>query len=265
MNNDPGRTEQDGLDPGRAVEQAKSTGHRGAGHTDVAREAGGARAVDRLDPDAFTYPQVLGLDARQALRLGVAGTGPEANRQRLERAGRVIEQSSEASDKAYAQASWPQEPNVPEPSVALILVRNDGDLIRSVQDPQIVGYLRDQLGYKPRFIDTYDYEDDMIPSGRELHEPLMDDPAGPVEVRDAVNALRAEIGVGPIDEAQFRLGAGVGSLPAPSGPWVEHGALSPPPGSHPDPFSSAAHDRLRAQSRDGSPAAASREAPTPGR
>ncbi len=161
---------------------------------------------------ALRYPDVLDLPPSQALRLGVDGNGPQANRDRAARAEAIIEQADTAINRAYANSHWMNEPDMPEPQMVHVLARNDGDMVRAVQDPRVVEYVRDGLGLKQQVVSVYDdWSDEPQPIfGRDrIIDPLRDDPAALSELRDAVNTLRAQVGVGPIDEANLRVASGV--------------------------------------------------------
>lgn len=146
---------------------------------------------------------------RDALQLGIEGHSQEANQTRLAIAERIVDQATKTSDRAYESAHWMNEPDVPEPRIARALVAHDGDMAEAVRDPRVVEGVRDQLGYRPQWEDVYDYEDDMIPSGQHLFNQLEVDDHALGEVRTAINELRADVGVEPIDEQHLLAAAGV--------------------------------------------------------
>ncbi len=253
-----GRAEQDSRHLGRTLEQAESIGHQVVGRADLINQA--AKAPRRVlpGPGPFTYPQVLDLTMSEALRLGVEGTGPDANQVRRERDASIIDQQKVASDQAYLTTTWPKEPFVPEPTMAHILVRNDGDMSRAVQDPQILEQVIEELGSTARRTDSHDVKDDPARSTREPFDPLLGDRAGWRVVRDAVDALRRGVGVGPITDVEFEHAASSGARAAdPASVTSPHG--------HTDSFDTSARDRLNSQSRDASSRPATARPPAPGR
>lgn len=184
---DLGRAQQDSQHLSSTIETAQTTANHGVVFADHVNEESKRLTRDLAGLDPFGYPQVLGLEVSEALRLGVDGTRPEANQARLERAASIVGQETEASNKAYREATWSQEPYVPSATVAHILVRHGGDMSQAVQDPQMVEHLVHQLGYRAGMDDVYDFGDVSEVIGSKFVNPMVEDPSGPVVVRHVLN------------------------------------------------------------------------------
>lgn len=168
--------------------------------------------ADDFSTGPVTYPEVLDLPPRQALRLGIQGTDPPANAYRRAHAEQIIAQATNAINRAYETAHWMSEPTMPEPSIAHILLRNDGDMVRAVQDPAMIVYLKDHMGLMQHVEPTLDnWSDDPQPilGKSQIIDPLREDPSEITDLRDAINSLRADDGVGPISEPNLRVAVGV--------------------------------------------------------
>ncbi|WP_139142722.1 hypothetical protein [Humibacillus sp. DSM 29435] len=68
---------------------------------------------------------------------------------------------------------------------------------QAVQDPQMVEHLVDQLGYRAGMDAVYDCDENPNVIGSEFVDPMVEDPAGPMVVREVLNKLRREAGVQP--------------------------------------------------------------------
>lgn len=109
-----------------------------------------------------------------ALALGVAGNHPAARRQRLAQAVAVRESWHAAADAAYAAATWPNEPDVPQPFGLGAVIRAEGDLERALADPESRTQSAERLGLTGHM----DWVDDEIFDGqREQWQPDVSDTA----------------------------------------------------------------------------------------
>lgn len=85
----------------------------------------------------------------EELKLGVDGQGTQADSERLAKAKEVLKDFEEKSDRAYAAASWPDEPSLIEPFGASLLVQHDGNLSAVLTDPAFRDTVTTALGLDP--------------------------------------------------------------------------------------------------------------------
>lgn len=96
--------------------------------------------------EKLDYAAVLKSSREDALILGVPGGSPEANAQRSHLAHDILREWTECSDRAYRAATWPSEPEVPEPFGVRKLAAAEGNVRAVVEDPDFEGDVLVDMG-----------------------------------------------------------------------------------------------------------------------
>jgi hypothetical protein len=85
--------------------------------------------------EPMNLDQVLRASYADAVTLGVQGVDPAALTRRVDAARAVLAEQSRRSDSAYRADRWNDEPDLPEPFGAALVVKHGGDLDQVLTDP----------------------------------------------------------------------------------------------------------------------------------